>query len=190
MNPFQLFHEDGKPTGIFACGKCRIVHRDQFLALQCCEDRKCPSCGALEKYGGFCAPCRDIEDAKREAARFEKAEKIPEADYAGAVYFDDDKFFRDTEELREHCADCDRELPKYVWACHERPVCTLDYERITEDATQDAYEDFTSDDLDGKAELVAALDAFNERNKGVVVWEPDLKRAVILEPCTTQPTTS
>lgn len=186
MNPFPLFHEDGKPTGIFACGQCRAVHQHNATAVQCCEDRKCPDCGT-QQYGGRCSPCRHIEDVKREAARFEKAEKI--TDYSGPVYVDDDEYHRDISDYLEAVAERGEDIEEgeekperraYVWACHSRPVCSLDVDSVIEHATQDAYEDFTPDDLSGKAELKAALEAFNEKNRDVLVYEPDFKRAVLI----------
>ncbi len=187
MNAFQLFNEKLEPCGVFACGKCRIVQRTEEAARDCC-DYRCPDCQQPngKAYVSRCDKCQrviwDRESAAKEAARFEKAEKLTEQQWAGPVAFpDDDRYFRDLGEMHDDMAD--DELPEYVWACDARPVCALDYDDIIENATQEAYEDFDPGSLDGEAELKAALAAFNEANKDNIVFEPNFKKAVVLNRC-------
>lgn len=184
MRATELYMAGGKSAGIFFCGECRIVHRTQEEAEACCMPQLCKCGAAVESRGWLtCRACRDASEAKKEAEQYAAAEKIKAADWKGPVWCDtntNDGFFPNVEDLVEHF-DGD-ELPEHVFACTSHPVCCLDYDRIIEDATQEAYEDWTSESLDGEAELTAALDAFNEKNKDNVFWKVDYTRAVVLDP--------
>lgn len=37
MNATELFHSDGKTAGVWYCAECRVVHKDQPGAEQCCK---------------------------------------------------------------------------------------------------------------------------------------------------------
>lgn len=183
MKATELYLEGGKSAGIFFCGKCRIVHRTQTEAEACCVPPRC-QCGAEVESRGWttCRDCRDASAAKKEAERYAAAEKIKAADWPGPVWCDvntNDGYFRTVDDLVEQF-DAE-ERPAHVFVCTSRPVCWLDYYRIIEDATQEAYEDFDSDSLTGEAELTAAIDAFNEKNKDNVVWTADYSRAVVFD---------
>lgn len=179
MNAVELYLADGRTSGAFYCGKCRIIHREKQLADECCQARICV-CGAeCERYYTKCPKCVQGEREFREHARFEKAEKLTETEWNGPVVMpDSDQYFASVSDMLDE-VDSD-DLPEYVWTCTERPVCELEIGRIIENATDDAYEDFESDSLLGQKELKTALDAFNEANKGNVVWEADHKLVVIL----------
>lgn len=180
MNAIELYHADGKPCGIYHCEKCRIVHRIKQLADECCLPRIC-ECGAeCQQYYTVCDDCRRKKDIAKERERFEKAEKVtvwdgPVTDPHG------DRYGRNLDELLELLDYDEADPPEYVWTCHERPVCVLDYGRIIESATGDAYEDFDPGSLDGEKELTEALEKFNALNKENVVWEPNYKLALVLE---------
>jgi len=178
MNAIELYHADGKPCGIYHCEKCRIVHREKQLADECCLPRIC-ECGAeCPQYYTVCDDCRRKKDIARERARFDAAEKLTA--WSGPVCEPHgDRYARNIDELLD-LLDED-ETPEYVWTCSERPVCHLDYDSIIEGATSDAYEDFDPGSLDGEAELMKALEVFNAANKENVVWEPDYKKALVLE---------
>ena len=180
MNATELFHADGKSSGIYYCGQCRIVHRERESAEQCCKPYIC-SCGAeCLKHWLICDDCRRKKDIAKERERFEKAEKVTA--WNGAVADPhSDRYGRNLDELLELLDYDEADPPEYVWTCHERPVCVLDYDTIIEHATNDAYEDFDPGSLDGKKELTEALEKFNALNKENVVWEPNYKLALVLE---------
>lgn len=123
---------------------------------------------------------------EQEKRRFEKAEKIPAAEWDGPVYWNE--YYTTVDECIESQKDLwdendgEFELPKYVWACDKvEPICHLDYYYIVESATEDnSFEDWDIDELKGKEELMAALDKFNELNKNQVSWYSNEKIAVIL----------
>src|SRR5688572_13682432 len=127
MNPTELFHADGKPTGIFYCSECRVVQRSKTLAEGCCVNT-CADCGKEHdlKYHTLCRACDDKRIAQRERERFEKAEKLKPENYSGPVYVDDDQYHRSLDEYLDNQESSGEEVAEYVWACFERPVCTLD----------------------------------------------------------------
>lgn len=188
MNATELFHQDGRTAGIFFCGECRNVARTEAAANQCCAPYKCTVCGTdvdRKTYRTVCPPC---EKAKREAAekaRFDAAEKLTEWDgwiMAEGIGYRDG-FFQSVDELSEYVEDDgDTEMPAYVWTCDPSYFCKLSIEEVTERLTEncDAYEDFSVDDMSGVKELEAAIDAFNAANTGVVSYQPNMKRALVL----------
>jgi hypothetical protein len=119
-----------------------------------------------------------------EASRFAKSEKVETWD--GPVWADgcgnSDGFFTDMDDFLDwtHCREPGEVVPPYVWACDKKPVVSLDINHILENATQEAYEDFSYSDLTGIKELEAAMTTFCEINKDVVVWVPNYKKAVLV----------
>lgn len=186
MKATELFHQDGRSAEIYYCGQCRIVHRTQGFAEQCCKPNIC-ECGAeCPQYYTSCNECRRKKDIARERERFEKADKVTTWDGPVADPHSE-RYGANLDELLE-LLDCDGfEPPEYVWTCNERPVCNLDYYSIIESATSDACEDFDANSLLGDKELIAALEKFNQTNSKNVVWEPNYKLALVLHPKTKQP---
>jgi hypothetical protein len=193
MNATELFQSDGKPTGIYFCGKCRIVSHHRLLADQCCQNYTCDTCGADTgaRHWTLCDPCREKQSKETAKARYEKAEKIPADKYDGWVYFNglqrNDGFAQDVGALLEDL-ECQREedgsevkTPEYVWACSPKYFATIDLDNVLENLEQDAWEDFDRIDYNGLDELQQAVDKFNESNKHLVIWEPDYSRAIILK---------
>ena len=125
----------------------------------------------------------------KEKERFEKAEKIKESDWGGPVYSEsigyNDGYFANLDEFYEFLEDeydyKEKLDIRYVWACHSNPSCHIDMDDVLENATQEAHEDFSTDDLKGVKELAAAIDKFNELNKDNVTWTPDYSKVVILD---------
>lgn len=185
MNPFELFLADHRPSGIWACGVCRIVAPNLCTAERCCGPRHCPKCGKVVEstYDKTCDGCFEDAEIAAEAARFEKAEKIPAENYDGWVYLDaQDKFYESVADFRDlywYDGDDEEARPSYVWAClSERIVnCSIDDLRIGED---NAYEEFEVEDCSGIVELEEALAKFNKQNESLLVYRPDYKRAVVL----------
>lgn len=186
MNAVPLFHSDGKEAGIFYCGKCRTVSRTENEANQCCDQYPCETCGGERPYGypGICHECSEkaflIAETKREAERFEASRKIKE--WIGPVYLPmSDTYFGTVSDLFDYFANNGGVFPEYVWTCETSLVCHLDYDSIIEDATQEAHENFSPDDLSGELELKSAINVINESNKDLVNWIPNFNVALILE---------
>lgn len=186
MNAQELFLASGRSAGVWFCEQCRTVQKSRELADKCCTPNKCRHCGNdCEKYWTACKNCLDADSVEKERQRFEKAEKVREFD--GMVflegfgfqngYFDSVADFIDWWE-GEHGDDV--KMPEYVWACTSRPSCRIDLDRVIEDATQDAHDEYDPEKLTGVDELRAAIDRFNEVNKADKTWTPDFKIAVLL----------
>lgn len=194
MNATELFHANGKSCGIYHCGQCRAVYALQGQAEMCCAPSVCSACGKEtgRRYYTICSPCEAEKWAQKERERFERAEKVPAWD--GWIFSEglgyQDGFFEDWDDFNEWLAsefepeDFEDNTPDYFWTCDSSPCCHLDYGSIIENATQDAYEDWEAGRLSGQEELKAAIDAFNEANKGEIGWAPNYKRALVLGPVT------
>lgn len=183
MNATELYLKDGRAAGIFFCGECRIVHRDESLANQCCSPRFCTRCGVAEqpKYSLLCEPCARLASAERERERFEKAEKVEEWD--GWVYCEGtgrDGYSESIEELLDLLEDSGDPIPPYVWTCTAIPFAAVTIDEIKDRICDDAYEDFDADDLSGLDDLKEALDKFNQANEGVLSYQPDYTKAVLI----------
>jgi len=187
MNAVELFHQDGRPSGVFYCEKCRGVRSEKEQAENCCKEPTCSGCGTeISKYWTKCDACREKEEAAREAALFEAAEKVTTWD--GWIYVEGlgyrDGFFESVDDLLDFVGEGEEDqMPEYAWTCDSYPFAQVSIEEIKEriEDSGEAYEDFDANDLDGLKELEAALDAFNKANEDVVSWTPNLKRALVLK---------
>ena len=186
MNATELFLDDGKSAGIYFCGKCRNVARTPQDAEQCCENNICEKCGkdVGKQYRKRCDACNALDDAVKERERFDKAEKVFLDNWNSWVFCEglghNDGFFPSIEDM----FDCvkTKDLPEYVWTCNPIYFAVADVSDITERISDNAYEGFDVDDLNGLTELGKAIDAFNEANKDVVSYEPDYTKAVLIAP--------
>lgn len=123
---------------------------------------------------------------KEDERRFSIAEKIKEENWDGPVYWEgmgDDGYFRDIDDFRESIYEWDEEgypYPEYIWACKEVPSCFIDFDDILDRATEDAYDDFDFNDIEGGKELEKAINIFNKLNSHLVSWEPNFKKVILL----------
>lgn len=165
---------------IYACKWEMALEAAHDHATRCC-DRRCEDCGEkLEKksYYTVCNNCRSKRDAAKEAARFEKATKIPEAEYDGWVYDEaTEEYYPSVDEYRELVEDS---AQTYLWATTANVGFSLDAGAIVESELEnsehhpDAYDDV--DDIEG---LQTMLDAWCEKQT-VTSYEVDYSRAVVL----------
>lgn len=181
MNEIELYTKDGKSVGVFACAQCRHVHQSREFAARCCKNYLCSTCGqdTGSRHWLICEKCRTAEEVKKEAERFEKAEKVTEWD--GYLYHGDD-FYADLGSLLDDLEWHDGEQPKYAWTCDPVSFVHFDIDRVIDDIMEreDVYEDFDSSDIRGTEELKAALEKFNEANAGIVSYHPNYKRAFLI----------
>lgn len=181
----ELYKKDGeefRASGVFYCSECRIVFRTKEEANGCHGERLCECGNKIERYYSTCSACRDkawkAEQAIKEKARFEAAEKVSYADYKGGMLYDGDRYHDDLEALEDHLFDSP--LPEYVWACKDIGVTKASTESLYENMLENMWEDADVNDLNGVDELEAAVAAFNEANASISVWEPDYSTAVLL----------
>lgn len=182
----ELFHQDGKSSGVWYCGECRAVSTSKESADACHGERLC-DCGkpTTTRYNGKCADCdskawRERMD-REELAQYEAATKIPEAEWTGDQVFWGNRYFETVDEAVEHAESGGMPTPEYIWAANNIGVKKADIEDLVTRIVEDMWEDADVADLNGVAELQSAVDAFNETNKGVIVWMVDYSKAIIIE---------
>lgn len=127
--------------------------------------------------------CFKAQQEQRDAAAFEKAEKILAANWNGWVYWseyhDSVESFLDWWECYYHEEDV---KPTYIWAC--KPVRVIDdinaadiAERFIED---NGWDEMALSDLNGLDDLDKALKKFIEDNKDIVSYDVDYSKAIML----------
>lgn len=181
----ELFHQDGKPSGIFYCSTCRCVHVSKERAVECHGPRVC-SCGKPieSRYASECPECdrRKWQEKiqKDELDRFEAATKIKASEFTGDQAFWDDKYYDSVEDALDGYLKPDHR-PEYIWAAKNQGLPKASLDDLIERVIEGAWEDADSDDLNGVEELQAAVDKFNEENAGVPVYMPDFTLAILID---------
>lgn len=186
MKAIQLFvgkADSFEPTGVWFCDKCKVVHRSEREANQCCLNYQCNRCNqdTGSRMWLVCEECRKKEELQKEKARFDKAEKLTVWD--DWVYCEGhgrDGYCESLDELKDECESEGWELPEYVWACEAKRFVQADLSDITQRISEDGPEDWDSEDLEGLEELKAALAVFNAANIEKVAYWPDYTKAVLL----------
>lgn len=182
MNAIELFHQNGKPAGVFYCEKCRTVNLSRGVAEQCCQNYRCDKCGkdTGSRTRLRCDLCMMKDDEEKELARFENAEKLTSWD---GLVFDGSDFHASLEEFIDQWGydHGDNDMPEYVWACKPKRFVKLDIADIMESLTDDAPEDWDWETLNGLKEFDEAIKKFIAANSDVRSYEPDYTKAVIIK---------
>jgi hypothetical protein len=179
----ELFKGDGTPAGIFHCSVCRIVYASKAQADNCHGERIC-SCGnsITMRYNTTCSDCMSKKwraDAEaREAERFEKAKKISELQYDGAMVYLDDKFYTEVADAIDQYLEGHE--PEYVWACEDVGVPTVNMDDFTDRILEGMWEDASLGDLNGIEELDTAIREFNKANESVPFYQVDYSTAILV----------
>lgn len=182
----ELFHSDGKPSGIWYCSECRAVHADQHKAQSCHGITHCGTCGKeigkrQPYYRTQCDECSNNEwrekQAKEEFERYTKAVKIKASEYTGPQVFFGDRYYETVEDAIDGFDD----PPEYVWSAKNVGLRKASIEDLIERILENAWEDADIDDLNGIEELESAVDAFNEANAGIPVYMVDYNEALVLD---------
>lgn len=172
--PIELFTKEGKSTQIWACGECRIVHREEEAARQCCRPRRCDACGVEVEPRTFlqCEACRNAQQEAWQQQRWDKAEKVPLKSYDGPIYDDDhDRFFHDSDDLQEAIEDGEYQ-PGRLYACKTFGL-HFDAHDLLEHAVQDHHEDaFDQVSHESLTKLQGMLDEW-AREQPVESWAPN-----------------
>lgn len=186
MTAIELFHADGKPSGIWYCSECRAVHNQERSAKSCHGTTHCETCGKeLGKrqpyYRTQCQECSDKEwrekRAKEEFDRYTKAVKIKASEYTGPQVFFNDRYYETVEDAIDGCD----EPTEYIWSAKDVGLRKASIEDLVNCVLEEAWEDADIDDLNGVEELQKAVDVFNEANAGVSVYMVDYHEALVLD---------
>jgi hypothetical protein len=186
-------------SGIWFCGKCRILYHEKMLpvnkdltvqeaAERCCKPRIC-SCGKTiddGKYGSggwtICEDCRQKKQEEKEQAAWDKAELVEKyPGYEGMFYDGDDRYYSTVEEALDDLMTEDDSPPEFLFMTKPAHPMKIDiewlYEHISENAEIDDFD--CREHMVGMDEFEAAVEKFNEANKAVVIgWYPDYSRKV------------
>jgi len=193
----------------WCCSKCGRIHEEQAVIDQCCVPQPCERCGKEKRQHPYtvCKNCKFVRDQEREREKFEKAEKIPEAQWDGPVFSEDwdeedgysesvsdmlngiiDNFHgvsREEGEAYKARGDDESEfdwacrfIPEYVWACDIRHP-HVDAQNVIEGICEDLYDD-AYDAIVGHDDLQKALDAWCAQQT-VTGWEINYKKAVVID---------
>lgn len=185
MNATELFHKDGRPAGVWYCGKCRLSFSHREPAEQCCLPNPCVVCGkpCERMFYTTCDSCRSAQRIAREHERYTKAVKLTEWD--GWVYVEDmgfqDGYFQDIDELELYCLEDGAELPRYAWTCSTKPLVHVEADDIYYCVFMDSEEDRERYRIKGFEEIGKAVGAFNEANKHLLTYQPDFTRCVLMK---------
>jgi hypothetical protein len=201
VNAVELLMPDGKPSGVKACGACRLVYGERHAAFgitaeSCCTEAKCDRCGAglgctvNRRSYTFCDQCRRNHEAEREAARFAKATKLTPGEFAASeaggwmLYSNSaDRWFVDLDEADDHFSDYEEpERPAYLWC--SRPVNMVpDFAGHIGDMLAGEYDDDAYDRI--PKEAIEELNDFERQwwaKYGPTSYQLDYSRCVVLDP--------
>ena len=128
---------------------------------------------------------------RRDEAAFTKAVHVAAADWDGWVC-DGDSYYENVEDYLDRWVSDQEEggpieavlvgLPRYLRAAiPESVIQELDVARVVERQLDErGWEDCSTDDLEGVADLQAALDRFVEANAAIISHRMDRKTAILL----------
>lgn len=182
----ELFHADGKPSGVWYCSECRSVHTQLRTAQSCHGITHCEKCGKeLGKrqpyYKTHCQECDNEiwreKQAKEEFERYTKAVKIRASEYTGPQVYFGDRYYDTVEDAVDGCD----QLPEYIWSAKDVGLKKATIEDLVDRILEEAWEDADIDDLNGTEELQRAIDLFNESNAGISVYMVDYNEALVLD---------
>lgn len=183
MHAIELLLPDGKPSGVFVCGKCRRSGC-QDTCERCCVCSYCGQHCPWEK-GVVCHDaCWSAHQRKRREEKLAKAAKL--ATWDGWVYVEwighNEGYFENLAVLVDYLTDWDDDCgplvwPEYAFVAEPRPLQQIDIQDVLERADDEAFEG-ASDHLQGLPELEAAFKTFYELNKNIVSYHADETRAI------------
>lgn len=176
-------------TGVWYCGKCRIVHREKLFAEQCCATKYCDCGKPLPNYYTRCFECQRIKATERTQAQIEAAEKL--TDWDGWVCDpngrgDQDGYFESLDAMIEWYGDAEDDegemkLPEFVFTT--TPIhFQVDLDSAIESALEDHHED-AAESLDGREEIEKLVREWAAR-QSLVSYQIDYKRVI---PTTAKP---
>lgn len=183
----ELFHADGKPSGVWYCSECYALYNQQEHARSCHGIiTHCKSCGKelgqrQRYYRTRCDECSEKQrrdnQAKEELDKYTKATKIKASEYTGSRVYFGGKYYETVEDAIDGCD----EPPEYVWAAKNVGLPKATIEDLIYRVLDEAWEDADPNVLYGLEELQEAVDAFNEANSGIAVYVVDYREAIVLD---------
>jgi hypothetical protein len=180
--------KESDPTKVVAwfCTTCGRVFNSKDDAEKCpkCCEWACEDCGKkCTAFQWYCTSCITKHRYQRERKQLmECTNVIPWEEYPsdqGVVW--EDEYFQCLQDVEDHCEYHGLELPQRVWATEPLPFMLN-----TDDILDHAFEEWSdgAEDAerrwDGETELRAAIDAFNQKNSGMLLYYETNKTVVDL----------
>lgn len=183
MDAQNLFLSDGREAGAAYCGKCKTVYRALNIAEKCCKNYICDACGVDtgERYYTRCRECREKADRQKELERFNKATKVENWD--GPVHsYAHDKYWESLGDFYNSVYneyDQFEDIPDYLYCCKDIPAVNIDLGNCIDHIEMpEGYDDYK---FKGCDEFKKAIEAFNDANKGLRLYDPDLSQVVLID---------
>ena len=175
---------DADKIAAVACGKCNRVALNRQMAERCCVPLRCDMCPAeCERGWTRCKSCQGKVYADERQAVYEKATKVPIAEYDfGYVCIDGCEESSDIDDVVNNNDDVGSDDDDFVpWAFACMPIAwpTLDAHNIIETMCNDLWKD-AHEDLDADA-LQQALDAWREAQGPCTGHLWDRSRVVVFD---------
>lgn len=174
-SPIQnAFVADHGAEGRFVYARCDSAHTVEYMRRSCL-----PAVLTAAELDIINETCLDAREAEKNGERFAKATKVEAWD--GGVWLGD-RYFSSMEDLLDRLEDDEEEWPEYVWAaCPSVVIGKIDVADVVENQICDrGWADMETSDLNGVAELQAALERFTEANASVVSYQTDYRTAILL----------
>lgn len=186
LNAIELFLSTGKSAKVWACGKCKLVKKDEEDAKLCCEPWTCKNCGLhCDQYRTLCESCDQHRRGLIKARRMEAAVEV--TDYDGWVFCEEidghnNGYWPSLGEFQDYMFDdFEHSSPEFVYCCtpETKEICITDVVQTMLCDIDDEMADNFFDSLEGMAELEAAVEKWNLTNKTrLTLYEADYKRKV------------
>jgi len=143
-NAVQLYHQDGKPTGVYYCSVCRGTRPNEESAAECCAPRHCKDCKSLleERWQTSCYPCSRARANQREQDAWDAVEKVSVEEATEMVYVDGDGSISPLDDVLGGVDDGEYEdggAHLHVYCCVEEKL-QLDAENILDHALENWFE--------------------------------------------------
>lgn len=181
---FYIKDSDGtfKQTSLRYCTECMQIHLEHRQTCWTCGPWICTDCGSSmpDRTYTVCAPCRVKKREAEEADRFQRAEKISHT-WHGPVYCGDE-YYSSIDQMMEQFECCGEGMPGYVWACDTVPIIAMSADLLKDDGViQNPHDEFNPEEIVIPDSMLKAIDEFNEANKHLVCWEPNFRKAILIE---------
>jgi hypothetical protein len=172
---------------VYRCTGCQAVFLDKAVAERCCH---CEECGQPH-LGGWCRPCAKKRADESDMAAFEKATKVPLAEYkhdyvmcdglgGGLAKGADEGGYLHVDSLDDAWAPEHR--PKFVWGCapQDKPSYNL-AEELTERLSDEYHENVLEAVVSGGPEIEEAQKLLDKAlARGIDGFVEDRSIAVLL----------
>ncbi|MCO1599843.1 hypothetical protein [Desulfosporosinus nitroreducens] len=180
-----VFVERGEKGYIEHCKRCYTGK--QYICKRCGKGNKTDHCeceeARQERRDKF-----DLEESRKSAAAYEKAEKVNYKDYDGYFLLPHSERLQEIEDVRDWIYDKlsnGEDVPEYLWAVEGETHFSIDLQDVISEKCEDGYEDMYSNLSTGSPLITQAQELINqwekEQGESLYLFTETYKKAVIIE---------